>query len=172
LRDEERSSDAMTQPPAEVPVPPQRPRPYDRQRYEELTQWLGRALLQVAPAGWRRIDLTVLMLAGVGDLRLAVIMPDGSSPAVDPPRECMGIAGELRSMMYRPDEGTWFGLRFMMDPPSAYWISFNGDFDPGWDPPVPPDTWAGDLAVFPRTDEHIPGWLRERLGRTAGAGGR
>jgi hypothetical protein len=172
LRDEERSSDAMNQPPAEVPVPPQEPRPYDRQRYEELTQRLGRAVLQVAPAGWRRIDLRILMLSGVADLKLAVIMPDGSSPAVDPPRECTPIAGELRSMMYRTDEGTWFGMRFMMDPPSAYWISFNGDFDPLWDPPVPPEAWAQDLAAFPRANEHIPGWLRGRLDEPAGARGR
>ncbi|MFG1856351.1 hypothetical protein ACGFJT_31275 [Actinomadura geliboluensis] len=161
----------MTQPPAEVPVPPQGPRPYDRQRYEELTQRLGMALLQVAPAGWRRIDLRILMLAGVTDLRLSVIMPDGSSPAADPPRDCAQIAAELRSMMYRTGEGTWFGMRFMMDPPSAYWVSFNADFDPGWDPPAAPEEWARDLALFPRDDEHVPGWLRERLDRTAGAHG-
>lgn len=161
----------MTQPPAEVPVPPQGPRPYDRQRYEELTQRLGMALLQVAPAGWRRIDLRILMLAGVTDLRLSVIMPDGSSPAADLPRECAQIAAELRSIMYRTGEGTWFGMRFMMDPPSAYWVSFNADFDPGWDPPAAPEEWARDLALFPRDDEHVPGWLRERLDRTAGAHG-
>ncbi len=96
------------------------------------------------------------MLAYVTDLRLAVIMPDGGAPAVDPPRECALIAGELRSMMYRTGEGTWFGMRFMMDPPSAYWISFNGDFDPLWDPPVPPEAWAGDLAVFPAPTSTSP----------------
>ncbi|MEU8345928.1 hypothetical protein SAMN05443665_102195 [Actinomadura meyerae] len=160
----------MNQPPAEVPVP-QGPRPYDRQRYEELTQRLGMALLQVAPAGWRRIDLRILMLAGVTDLRLSVIMPDGSSPAADPPRECAQIAAELRSMMYRPGEGTWFGMRFMMDPPSAYWVSFNADFDPGWEPPAAPEEWARDLALFPRDDAHVPGWLRERLGQGADAHG-
>ena len=161
----------MSQPPAEVPVPPQQPRPYDPQRHEELTQYLGRILLQVVPPGWRRIDLKILMLAGVVDLQLTVFMQDGSSPVADPPRELTLIAGELRSMMYRAGEGTWFGMRFMMDPPSAYWISFNGDFDPLWEPPVPPQAWAQDLAVFPRADEHVPGWLRARLEQPAAAPG-
>ncbi|MBE1533352.1 hypothetical protein [Actinomadura algeriensis] len=161
----------MSEPPAEVPVPRQQPQPYDQQRYEELVQRLGRVLLQVTPEGWRRIDLKILMLAGVCDLQLTVLMKDGSTPMVDPPRDCTLIAGELRSMMYRTDEGAWFGMRFMMDPPSAYWISFNGDFDPLWDPPVPAEAWAQDLAVFPRTAEHVPGWLRERLQAPAAAPG-
>ncbi|MFI0350660.1 hypothetical protein [Actinomadura sp. 9N407] len=152
----------MTQPPPEVPVPWQQPRPYDQQRYEALVQQLGRSMLQNVPPDWRRIDLKILMLTGVSDVRLTVLTRDGGSPAVDPPRDCVPIAVELRSMMYRQGEGTWFGMRFMMDPPSAYWVSFNGDFDPMWDPPIAPELWTQDLAAFPRTDEHVPGWLRER----------
>ncbi|WUH98132.1 hypothetical protein OHR68_32210 [Spirillospora sp. NBC_00431] len=159
----------MSEPPAEVSMPPLEPRPYDHQRRQELTQRLGRVMLEVAPPGWRRIDLKILMLVGIADLRLTVIMQDGGSQAVDPPRECTLIAGELRAMMYRPGEGTWFGMRFMMDPPSAYWVSFNATFDPRWDPPVPSDAWRQDLAVFARTNEHIPGWLRERSGGPADA---
>ncbi|XVQ10061.1 hypothetical protein ACQP1W_47365 [Spirillospora sp. CA-255316] len=161
----------MTQPPSEAPAPRQEPRPYDRQRYEQLTQRMGALLVQLAPPDWRRIDLKVLMTAGAADLRLTVIMKDGSSPAVEPVPELTRIGAELRSMMYRPGEGTWFGMRYMMDPPGAYWVSFNTDFDPLWDPPLPGDFFAQDLAVFPRADEHVPGWLRARLGQPAGDGG-
>jgi hypothetical protein len=161
----------MSQFPSGVPVPRQQPMPYDPQRYQELVQRLGQALLQVAPPDWRRIDLRILMTVAVSDLQLTVITRDGGSPVVDTPRDCTLIAGELRSMMYRRDQGTWFGMRFMMDPPSAYWISFNGEFDPLWDPPIPAHVWAQDLAVFPRADEHVPHWLRERLAEPAGTGG-
>jgi hypothetical protein len=149
----------------------QRPRPYDQDRYDELVQRLGRILLEIAPAGWRRIELRITMTATVSDVALAVLMGDGGSAEVEPPRDFAEIAAELRSMMYRTDEGTWFGMRFMMDPPTAYWVSFNGEFDPLWDPPLLPEEWERDLATFPRADEHVPGWLRDRLQRPANAPG-
>jgi hypothetical protein len=83
----------MSQSPSEVPVPRQQPMPYDRQRYEELVHGLVQALLAVAPPDWRRIDLRILMTVAVSDLQLTVLLRDGSSPMVDPPRECRPIAG-------------------------------------------------------------------------------
>ncbi|MEW2355416.1 hypothetical protein [Spirillospora sp. NPDC029432] len=146
-----------------LPAGEQRPRPYDPDRHEELVQRLGRILLEIAPSGWRRVDLRVTMTAAVSDVALTVLMPDGGSTEVEPPRDFADIAAELRSMMYVPDEGTWFGMRFTMDPPDEYRISFNGGSDPHWEPPIPPGVWAHDLSVFPRTAEHIPPWLRAKL---------
>ncbi|MFF5260121.1 glycohydrolase toxin TNT-related protein [Actinomadura viridis] len=153
----------MSQPGSETPSVRQRPAPFDEERYEELQIRLGRILLEIAPQGWRRIDLRILMIASVWEVALTVLMDDGRHAEVEPPRNFAEIAAELRSMMYRPDEGTWFSMRYMMDPPDAYWASFNTDFDPFWDPPVPAKAWEHDLRVFPRTADHIPGWLRERL---------
>ncbi|MFD0691554.1 hypothetical protein [Actinomadura fibrosa] len=158
----------MTQPSPDAYVPRQEPRPYDQRQYEQLVQRTGQTLVQITPPGWRRIDLKMLMLAGASDLALTVIMQDGSSPQVDAPRDLLEIAAELRSIMYRPDEGTWFGMRYMMDPPGAYWVSFNDRFDPLWDPPIPGELFAQDLTVFPRADASVPGWLREKLARPAG----
>ncbi|HEX2312746.1 MAG TPA: hypothetical protein VHJ17_03380 [Thermomonospora sp.] len=152
-------------------VPPEAgraPLPYDEARCEELTVRLGRILARLAPEGWRRIDLKILMLAGVSDLALTVILQNGESPEVEPARELTEIAAELRSRMYVPGRGTWFGLRYLMDAPGSYWVSYNTDFDPLWDPPLPPETYAGDLAAFPREEPHLPGWLRERLQQVPG----
>lgn len=160
----------MTQPPADQPFPQQSPQPYDQQEYDQLVQRAGQLLVQVVPPDWRRVDLQVRMLAGAADMALTVIMRDGSSPAIDPPRDLQHIAARLRSIMYRPDTGAWFGMRYMLDPPGQYWVSFNDRFDPLWEPPVPDELFAQDLAVFPRADEHVPGWLRDRIGPPAGAG--
>lgn len=160
----------MTDQPAQ-PEPGLGPMPYDERRCEELTLSLGRILAQISPAGWRRIDLKILMLAGIADLSLSVVMKDGSSPEVQPARELTQIASELRSRMYRPGAGTWFGMRYMMDPPGAYWVSYNTDFDPLWDPPVPPEAYAQDLEAFPRDERHLPGWLRDRVRQAAGRAG-
>ncbi|GAA2426885.1 hypothetical protein GCM10010191_44390 [Actinomadura vinacea] len=141
----------------------QRPRPYDEERYDELVQRLGRILMQISPEGWERIDLQVRMVASVSEGALTVVMADGVHAEVEPVRDFSEIAAELRSMLYRPDRGTWFGMRFTMSPPSEYWVSFNDRFDPEWSPPLPAEAWRHDLSVFPRADEHIPAWLRDRI---------
>lgn len=144
-------------------VPGRAPLPYDEQRCEQLTRAMATTLAGIAPAGWKRIDLKVLMTVGITDVSLTVVLRDGGSAEVQPVREIADIAAELRSRMYRPGHGTWFGMRFMMDPPGAYWVSYNTDFDPLWEPPIPAEAYAQDLAAFPRDEEHVPGWLRERL---------
>ncbi|MFB4317473.1 glycohydrolase toxin TNT-related protein [Actinomadura sp. 21ATH] len=167
---ERRRTNLMAPQPPDAPSVQQRPVPYDGERHAELEQRLGRILLQIAPPGWARIDLRVRMTVAVSEVALAVVLEDGGHAEVEPPRDLAAIAAELRSMMYRPDEGTWFGMRFTMDPPSEYWAGYNGEFDPGWTPPLAAADWRHDLSVFPRSDEHVPRWLRDRL--EAGDGGR
>lgn len=154
----------MNQDPAALPN--RGPLPYDEQRCGYLTEALARTLAQGAPQRWRRIDLKVLMTAGITDAALTVVMPGGRTPEVQPAREIGEIAAELRSRLYRPGEGTWFGMRFLMDPPGTYWVSYNTDFDPLWNPPIPAEAYARDLAAFPRDEKHVPGWLRARSEHT------
>ncbi|TDB95619.1 hypothetical protein [Actinomadura sp. 7K534] len=144
-------------------APGRGPTPYDPQRYDELTKGVATLLAQAAPAGWKRIDMKALMTVGVSDVALTVVLRDGTSPQMELPRDVIGMLGELRSMMYRPGEGTWLSMRLMMDPPGTYYTSFNNDYDPLWEPELTAGEWSADLAAFPRDDEHVPGWLRDRL---------
>ncbi|MFI0350661.1 hypothetical protein [Actinomadura sp. 9N407] len=149
-------------------TPRPEPRPYDRDLHARLIERLERALARDAPADWRRIDLKIRMTGEVSDVALTVVLKTGAVPPVEPSGELTEIAAELRSIMYRPGEGTWFGMRFMMDPPDTrwpdpHWVSYNRAFDPLWDPPLPREEWERDLAAFPRTGEHVPRWLRDRL---------
>lgn len=139
------------------------PRPHDQARYDELTTGIAGLLSGAAPRGWRRIDLRGLMTVAVSDLALTVVLEDGSTPAAELPQPVIEMAAELRSTMYRPGHGTWLSMRVLLDPPGSYWTSFNYDYDPLWDPELPDDAYAQDLAAFPRDDEHIPGWLRAHV---------
>ncbi|GGM59092.1 hypothetical protein GCM10012275_32800 [Longimycelium tulufanense] len=132
-------------------------------RSEELLQVIGSGLLGIAPAGWRRIDLKATMASSVHDLALTVVMEDGTTAGFATPPQVTSAAVELRQLMYQPGLGTWFSMRYTMDPPSRFHVSFNFDHDPLWNPPVPATVLAQDLEAFPRDDEHVPGWLRARL---------
>lgn len=115
------------------------------------------------PEGWRRLDYRVTMATMVEDYKLTAIMSDGTPLTGNPPTELKPDLIELRKEMYQPGRGTWFSMRLVIDPPDAYVVDFNFDLDPGWDPPVPPMVYQRDLQAFPRTDEHIPDWLRAQL---------
>ncbi|MCP2343621.1 hypothetical protein [Actinomadura rupiterrae] len=143
----------MTQGPGERPPAGYGPWPYDQARYDQLVQWMGTAMASLAPSGWRRVDLRVAMAGGASRAALAVVMADGSVREFQAPREFLGVAAELRSMMYRPGEGTWFGMRFMLEPPGAYRTWFDADLDPG----LGGEAYQRDLAAFPR--EWLPVWL-------------
>ncbi|MFB4308707.1 hypothetical protein [Actinomadura sp. GTD37] len=148
-------------------VPAQEPRPYDEEQHARLLDRVKRTLTDIAPRDWARVDAKILMLADVCETDLTVVTKKGGRPLVEPVPELVRTAAEIRSAMYRPDEGTWFGIRFMMDAPGTFWASFNRTFDPLWDPPLPPEVWARDLAVFPRAEEAVPEWLRGRLAAPA-----
>ncbi|MEV4257571.1 hypothetical protein AB0J52_30810, partial [Spirillospora sp. NPDC049652] len=143
----------MTQGPGERPPAGYGPWPYDQARYDQLVQWMGTAMAALAPGGWRRVDLRVAMAGGASRAALAVVMADGSVREYQAPREFLGVAAELRSMMYRPGEGTWFGMRFMLEPPGAYRTWFDAELDPG----LGAEAYRRDLAAFPR--DWLPVWL-------------
>lgn len=138
--------------------PPTRP-----SRQEELLQGIGRDLVAVLPEGWYRADLRFFDASVVSDTKLAVLMRDGGRPYVDAPPSVIEAARELRGLSYREGPGTWFSLRYLLDPPTRYTVVFNHDFDPMWNPEIPAEVWRTDLEVYPRDEEHTPEWLRAKL---------
>ena len=141
----------------------------EQQRYGELLQQAGAALIEAAPPGWRRIDLVARVAEGVHDLGLTVIMPDLSHAAVPPPASVADVMVELRALMYRPELGAWLSARYVVNPPGEFRIFYNYAHDPLWGPPLPPDVFRRDLAAHPRPAERVPAWLRRTI-EQAGAG--
>lgn len=120
-------------------------------------------MLKVAPREWRKLDLKVTMASTVDDFVFATVMYDGTVNPVEMPMEIRRAFVDMRELLYEPGLGTWFSVRFVMDPPDYYRVSFNFDVDPVWDPPVAPEVYAKDLEAFPRSEENTPAWLRAKL---------
>lgn len=135
------------------------------QRYDQLLQQAGAALIAAAPPGWRRIDLIARIAEGVQDFGLSVIMSDLSHAQVAPPAAAAQALVELRRLTYDPARGAWFSVRYLLNAPSEFRIFYNYDHDPRWDPPAGADVLRRDLAVFPRPPERVPDWLRRLLGQ-------
>ncbi|WP_307845721.1 hypothetical protein [Saccharomonospora sp. NB11] len=129
----------------------------------ELLRTMGLALLDAVPEGWRRVDLFCRMTVDVEDFVLTVLMADGTTADVPIPEVCFSATRDLRRVMYEPDEGTWFSMRFMLDPPAQMHVNFNFFWDPRWRSPLESRNWVRDLEAFPRPDDRIPDWLRAEL---------
>ena len=140
----------------------------EQERHDGLMQRIGNLLLDVAPPDFRRIDVLVKMTVAVQDTELAVYLQDGSTPEVLPPAGLNAAFAELRQLLYRPDRGTWFSARCVVNAPSRIDINYNLDHDPLFLPPVPVADFARDLQTFPRHDDFVPSWLRERVVEAAG----
>ncbi|MFB7721496.1 hypothetical protein [Nocardia sp. NPDC056100] len=143
----------------------------DLERRQTLESRIGSSLLDIAPeSGWRRVELRAAVTVLGYQLRLAIIMDDGStyvpeSSAIDPDAlsRIDGALPELRRVMYRPGRGTWFSMRLCLNSPESYAVAYNFHHDPEWHPPLPPEAYLRDFEQFPRDPFHIPLWQRERL---------
>lgn len=131
--------------------------------HEELLQAVGRNLVGVAPEDWFRLDLKYLATATVGQPVLTVLKQDRTKLTERVPHEVEHALRDLRARMYEPGRGTWFALRFTVDPPLEYRALFDYDHDPNWWPALTPSDWTADLEAYPRDPEHVPDWLRAKL---------
>jgi hypothetical protein len=131
---------------------------------DQLTRQVGRALLTVAGADWQQVRAEYRSVGRHIEVDVVVKGPDGVERPVRPPQEVVDGLGRLRQGMYRPGRGTWLSALYVLDPPSAFSAEFEPDVEPRWRRVPPPIGFADELRFFPRGDEHIPDWLRQRAG--------
>ncbi|MEU0535639.1 TNT domain-containing protein [Amycolatopsis tolypomycina] len=137
--------------------------PRDASQWREPSHEVGTALVDVAPPGWRRIDLVSRVNVDVQDFVLTVLMADGRQATVPVPDRVVPAVRRMRDAYYVPGEGTWFSMRYMINPPGRIQTVFNLDWDPHWSPSIDPAGWVRDLDAYPRDPENIQPWLRARL---------
>jgi len=131
---------------------------------DQLTRQVGRALLTVAGADWQQVRAEYRSAGRHIEVDVIVKGPDGVERPMRPPQEVVDGLGRLRQGMYRPGRGTWLSALYVLDPPSAFSAEFEPDVEPRWRRVPPPIGFADELRFFPRGDEHIPDWLRQRAG--------
>ncbi|MCP2169358.1 hypothetical protein [Goodfellowiella coeruleoviolacea] len=142
----------------------QPPRPLDPEQQEQLVRQIGRAMLQVAPPQWQHIRAEYRAAGRHIEVDLVITGPDGTPRPVQPPMDVVQMFGQLRTGMYQPGRGTWLSAVYQIEPPASYSVDFEPDQEPQWRRVPPPIGFQDELRFFPRVDEQIPAWLRQRVG--------
>jgi hypothetical protein len=139
------------------------PEPMPPPEQEEVVRNACLALLDEAPADWKRIQFEFYSTVGIDSAEFKITRQDGSTFKLQPPMAVMEPLGDLRSGMYQEGKGSWYTARIVIDPPGRYSVEFDYDNEPAFEPPLVPGVYALDFEHFPRTPEHTPDWLRAKL---------
>jgi hypothetical protein len=130
----------------------------------ETLDTIARALTADLPAGWREVTATYRATAPYAELDATVTGPTGGPAQLDPlPDDLETPFERLRDDMYRPGTGTWLTATITVTATGRFSTDFDYDTEPAWSIPVSPDTYAADLAAYPRDDQHVPHWMRQHI---------
>ncbi|KAB2345607.1 hypothetical protein F8566_27080 [Actinomadura rudentiformis] len=122
-----------------------------------------RALRSAAPFGWERLGFEFRATVGIDSASFEIIDSRGEARPAVPPGQAIGKMDELRRAMYVRGKGAWFTARLRVERSGRVSAEFDYDGEPDFTPPLTPSAYVLDLERFPRTDEHIPPWLRAKL---------
>jgi hypothetical protein len=138
--------------------------PMDPEQQEQLVRQIGRALLGVVPPDWQRLRAEYRAAGRHIEVDVLFSGPDQIPRPIRPPLDVVGMLGELRSGMYLPDRGTWLSAVYELAAPSSFSVNYDADNEPPWRNVPPLIGFQDELRMFPRSDELIPNWLRQRVG--------
>ena len=140
-----------------------RPTAISPEEQEQIARRIGVLLLQAAPEDWQQITVEYRATGEYHDLLGEVITQEGGTHPWEPPADLQEIFERLREGMYRPDVGTWLSALYVVERPSSYRIDINFDTEPRWQRPLPRAAYVDELRRYPRSDENVPDWLREKI---------
>ncbi len=112
---------------------------------------------------WHQISYEHSSLSGTSFGISKVTYQNGETERKNPPPRVMRSIRNLRYGMYQSGRGTWFSMTYKILHSGSYNIDFNYDDRPVFLFPPAPGDYADDLELFPRSPEHVPGWLQEEL---------
>jgi hypothetical protein len=151
----------MSQPP---PPPPSSPTPLNEQEQQQLVRQIGRAMLNAVPPDWQRVHAEYRAAGRHIEVDVIFSGPDGQARPVRPPLDVVQMLGQLRAGMYSPDRGTWLSAVYELEAPATFSVDFNAEDEPRWRNAPPPIGFTDELRTFPRADDRIPAWWRQRIG--------
>ncbi|MEV6897296.1 hypothetical protein [Amycolatopsis sp. NPDC051372] len=129
----------------------------------ELLGEITTAVVEALPPGWQQVMIDYRMVGRNVDVAVGVKDPSGTFRPWDPPVDVWKMFQRLRGGMYTEGEGTWFSARFGIEPPSRFTIQYNWRNEPDFDPYPAAEQFAIEQERFPRAEEFMPDWFRERL---------
>ncbi|MFG1643589.1 ferredoxin [Amycolatopsis sp. NPDC049252] len=141
------------------------PGPLRPDQQQEVVRQIGVALASQAPPGWRQLRIEYRAAGRHVEADLLVTGPDGQPRPAPPHPEAVRLLGVLRAGMYQPGRGTWLGVICAFDPTQPPDIDFvRPDLEPPFRQQPPVLGFQDELRFFPRAEEHVPAWLREKAG--------
>lgn len=130
---------------------------------EEVLQRITNIVLASPPPGWQRIIIEYMGLGNHVEGGGAAVLQDGSHQQWEVPPEVWQLFIELRAGMHQENYGTWLSCRFQLTQPNTYTINFNREQEPAWLEPRTASDYEDEYRFFPRSEEHMPTWFREKL---------
>lgn len=136
-------------------------------RQEQLIDEIALHLADEVVGDWSMLVFNHRNLSMFFTGRIDVHRPDGSFAYARPPDTILSLTDELRRVMYEPGKGAWFSARWTIaceggETPTTN-VAFNYDDEPVWRWPAHPGLYALDLETFPREEDRIPAWLRQKV---------
>ncbi|WP_410660877.1 ferredoxin [Amycolatopsis sp. lyj-112] len=144
----------MTQPPV----------PLNQQQQQQLVWQIGHALATPLPPGWQQMRVEYRAAGRHVEVDLLVTGQDGLPRPAQPSPEAVQLLGNLRAGMYRPGGGTWLNAILVFGSATVLSTDFLTDVEPPWRQAPPPIGFQDELRFFPRAEQNIPPWLRQRAG--------
>ncbi|MFJ4030072.1 hypothetical protein ACIPWF_22260 [Paenarthrobacter sp. NPDC089989] len=136
------------------------------EKARELEGIIAEGLWGIRPdSEWDIVEYVVRETGSRGSSGVKVYLHGQEVDRIRPEDAWLIAALKLREVLYRPQKGTWLSMSIQITPKGGGWEVFYNYYDkPNWDLGEPSaDSYAQELYLFPRDDEHIPDWFREEM---------
>jgi len=133
----------------------------------ELERTIAEGLWAVRPQ-YLQWDEFVYVRSEIGSRGSSIAKVYGAGKELERKRADTSVllaAKKLREVMYEPGKGTWFSMTLKVTPKGDGWeADYNYTEKPVWELGEPVnDTYAQELYLFPRDEDHIPDWFKEEM---------
>lgn len=130
----------------------------------QIVDAIARELIRGLPEGWVGAQFRALILAPTTEYFLFVDEPETGRRKIFSSARVKELSRELRTVMYTPGKGSWFGMDVDLDSDRTMATRFNYDDEPEFSPPgVDPVAYVADQEKFPRDEANQPEWLKQTL---------
>ncbi len=130
----------------------------------EMQQVIGVEFLRTAPReGWERGVITFRQVGKTYEARVEALSADGEYVGGRPTLAMTTAFRELRRAFAQPGKGTWLTAVATITPDGHVSIDLDYDGEPQWRTPTALGHYLEEWEQHPRSPEHTPAWLAERL---------
>ena len=132
----------------------------------KLVDSLVEVVVRHAPEAWEWAHVEVNMVAELWSGTVSVTAADTVLSGPIKEGQALALLRELRHRMYVAGVGAWYSMTLDIDPERTATATYNYDAEPDFDPAPDSTVYLRDLQRYKRKDNHVPQWLRDKIGQT------